>query len=696
MADRDRGGGGPRVLLVWPEIPPTTYWSFTRSLGMIGKKANLPPLGLITVAAMLPRHWRLRLVDETVRPLTDDDLAWADALFVSAMIVQRESLDVVVRRAREAAVPVIAGGPYPSTCYDRLPGVDHFVIGEAEEVLPAFLADWRDGRGRARRAYARPAETWEADELTAAFGRDADVRLCGERPSLERTPVPRFDLLDRDAYKAMAVQFSRGCPVGCEFCDIWTRLGRRPRLKPVAAMLRELDALDALGWRGTLFFVDDNFVGNVRRSKELLEALQAWQREHGYPFTLFTEVSLRLAERPDLLRLMKACAFDMVFIGIETPSQGSLAETGKRINRVADVAEQVAAIQRHGIEVTAGFIVGFDSDPDDIAERMVDFVQELGIPLAMVGLLMAPPQSALERRMRAEGRLLDQEFTGNNTHDFGTNIRPLIGMEALVARYRSILRGLYSPSLRSYFRRCATLRRRWVPNPHAVWHFSWPELRGALRSLVVLGVRRCGPAYWWFLLTSLLRRPRFVPVGFRLGIQGLHLRDITIGALELERFREFLGELRARYGRAIDEEGAALRRRLDAFVAEASLRWDAIRSQVDWGEDEAIDGGHVMRAVTELQRLTQEQIDALSPAVREQVDTLLHRYEVLRQQVVEHVDRLEGIKGELILEARRRRVRLSRDYERTLAAMRTSFADELDRLTIGLDATLALPPPPRP
>jgi hypothetical protein len=324
---------------------------------------------------------------------------------------------------------------------------------------------------------------------------------------------------------------------------------------------------------------------------------------------------------------------------------------------------------------------------------MVTFVQQLGIPLAMVGLLMAPPQSALERRMRVEGRLLGQEFTGNNTHDFGTNIAPLIGMRTLVGRYKMILRGLYSPSLRAYFRRCATLRRHWVPNPHALWRFSWSEMLGAAWSMVALGVRRCGPAYWWFMLSSLVVRPRFVPVGFRLGIQGFHLRDITMGALELDRFRDYLAELRQRYGEAIETESAALRERLDGFIVEAAQRWEAISTSLDLDRVSLTDNAHVARAVAELQRLTQEQIDGLSPAVREQVDALLHRYEVLRVQVAERVVVLEELKTELIVEARRRHVRLSRDYERTLSSMRAAFADELDHLVIRLDTTVALPAP---
>lgn len=642
---------GRRILLIWPEIPRTTYWSFSKALELVGASVNSPPLGLATVAALLPDGLELRLHDVGVRPLTDDDVRWADAVFISAMIVQKDGVQRAVAQADRLGVPVVAGGPYPSVCYAELPGVDHFVIGEAEAVLPAFVRDWR--RGTPRRAYARPVDQAEVDELRAHFGDDADVALATERPCLDGSPVPRFDLFDTREYRTMAVQFSRGCPVGCEFCDIWTRLGLRPRFKSPATVIDELEAVLATGWTGSVFIVDDNFVGHLRRTHAILDAIVAWQREHDYPFTFYTEASLRLADKPELLRKMHDAAFDMVFLGIETPSQESLEETGKHINRVEHVADQVAAIQSHGIEVTAGFIIGFDHDPPDIAERMIRFVEELGIPLAMVGLLEAPPKSRLWDRMEREGRLLS-EFSGNNTHDFATNFRPLIPVSELVGRYKQVLQALYSPTMRSFFDRCATYRRRWVPNRLTRWRFSWAELGTTARSLWVLGKTRYGARYWAFLVTTLVVKPRFLAQAIRLGIQGYHLREITAGAFELDRLGSYLGNLRARFGAAIDEQGARAREWLD-----------------------------------ELDRIREQRLEQVTPALEE-------RYAALRQQATDASQRLDALKAELLAEARRRAARTSREYEDRIRAMVDSLEQEMERMERSLTALSTLQSLPAP
>ena len=678
--------GRHRILLVWPEIPSTTYWSFSRALQMVGKRVNSPPLGLATVAAMMPEErYELRLRDLGISPLSDDDLVWADAVFVSAMIVQQTSTERLIERANRAGVPVVAGGPHPSVSYHSMPGVQHFVIGEAESVLPAFLRDWE--RGTARRAYARPVDDDEMAELRATFGDDLDAVVVEQRPDLDVSPIPRFDLFQRDAYRAMAVQFSRGCPVACEFCDIWTRLGRRPRIKSPERVLAELDALDDLGWTGSVFVVDDNFVGNVTHTRRILSAMVRWQRDHGYPFQFYTEASLRLADRPDLLQLMRDAAFDMVFLGIETPSQASLEETGKRINDVRRVASQVATIQSYGIEVSSGFILGFDSDPPDIVPRMVRFIQELGIPLAMVGLLMAPPGSALWSRMKREGRLLEG-FSGNNTHDFSMNLRPLIPMAEMVDRYKQTLLALYPPGMKAFFDRCAAFRRRWSPNPSVRRRFSWREIGAAVRSLWTLGRRRYGPRYLGFLLETLVVRPAFLSVAFRLGIQGYHLREITAGAFELERLSDHLGALRDRFTGALREQREATQNRLAELYTELGERWTTAMAG-DAGADPAdasTEVGRWAQLMAELERVKRERIGQVPPALEEYI-------EALQRQLAEAVDSLDVLKEELLSDARSRMGAFSREYEESIRAMYESFATELDRMLLPLSFPTALAVP---
>jgi radical SAM superfamily enzyme YgiQ (UPF0313 family) len=654
-----------RILLVWPEIPPTTYWSFSKSLELIGKRASIPPLGLLTVAAMLPPEFELRMKDLNVTELRDEDLRWADAVFVSAMIVQADSFDRLVERANRLGVPVVAGGPHPSSQYEELPGVSHFVIDEAERSLSAFLRDWR--AGRPRRAYARPADEAEARRLREHFGDDLDLEVQPDRATLADTPVPRFDLLELEAYRAMAIQFSRGCPVGCEFCDIWTRFGLLTRNKPQESIVAELDALKALGWKGSVFVVDDNFIGNTKRASEVLSAMAEWQEGNGRPFRFYTEATLILAERPNLLALMQRAGFDMVFVGIESPSQGSLDEAGKKVNRVARIREQVVRIQEHGIEVSSGFIVGFDNDPEDIAPRMIEFVQELGVPLAMVGLLTALPRTKLHRRLEEEGRLLDS-CSGNNTHEFSLNFRPLIPEREVVGRYKAVLEALYPPSMKSFFERCATFRARWRPAPRQAGTGGWDDVRIALRAGRVLVRKRYGLRLLSFLVGTLVRRPRFFPEAVRLGILGYHLREITRGALDLDGFRGELASLREQFARVRDRELASVQRQLEELVGALG---GARRAT---GEMAAQVPARVALLLAELERFRSQGLAVLSPA-------LVARGRALRRYVARCQASLEREKRRLQSRARRRVRALSREHEATVRGMYDSFTEELDRMS---------------
>src|SRR3954454_5215959 len=401
-----------KVLLVYP-VFPDTYWSFRHALAFEGRQAAFPPLGLLTVSAMLPKAWERRLVDMNVEELWLDDIEWADIVMVSAMIVQRESLEKVVALCRKLGKKVVVGGPYVSTSSERLPDADHIFIGEAETTLPEFIHDLELGIAK---------KIYQADE----------------RPSLLNTPTPDFGLVDMRKYSAMNIQYSRGCPFQCEFCDIIEIYGRVPRTKSNEQMLAELDALKEIGWRGLVFIVDDNFIGNKKNVRLFMPDLIEWSRRNEFPFSYITEASVNLAEDDHLLEMMEEAGFRRVFLGIETPVEESLKEAQKGQNTRRDLLDSVKKIQSYGMEVMAGFIVGFDNDPEDIFERQMNFINESGIPLAMVGLLNALPDTQLWRRLEKEERLLKMS-DGNNT-DCTVNFIPKMNIDVLVEGYKRILR----------------------------------------------------------------------------------------------------------------------------------------------------------------------------------------------------------------------------------------------------------------
>lgn len=493
-----------RALLVYPELPPT-YWSMTYALPFIGKKASIPPLGLLTVASLLPADWDVTLVDMNVERLRPSAVSAADVVFTSSMIVQRDSHERVVRLCNELGRPVVAGGPYPSSGHDRIGGVDHFVLGEAEVSLPPFLVDF--ARGQAARVYR------------------AEVR-----PDLALTPPPRFDLAKLRRYSTMAVQYSRGCPHSCEFCDIVELFGHAPRTKSADQLLNELTLLHDSGWRGSVFVVDDNFIGNVRGVKALLPRIAEWQRDRGYPFGLFTEATLALAEDEELMDLMVAAGINMVFVGIETPDRETLASVGKRQNLRSDMLASVRTIQRKGMEVSAGFVLGFDSDPIDIFERQVRFIQESGIPSAMVSLLTALPGTRLHERLRKEGRLAGESCGGNNTHDLRLNFVPRMDPGALLDGYRKVLAEIYDPD--RYFARCLDLLRSMKPHRTSARRITVTEIRAFLFSLVRQTFSSYSLSYWKYLVKGLLARPRMLAETVTMAVKGHHFFRMTRDVLE--------------------------------------------------------------------------------------------------------------------------------------------------------------------
>lgn len=484
------------ALLISPEFPDT-FWSFQHALRFIRKKASSPPLGLLTVAALLPPQWGKRLVDTNVTELRERDLAWADCAFVGAMTVQRESARQVISRCKAAGVRVVAGGPLFVSEHEQFEEVDHFVLGEAELTLPPFLADLE--HGRAKRIY----ETHEY----------ADLR---------ESPAPLWELADLDRYASASVQYSRGCPFDCEFCNVTALFGHRPRTKSAGQVIAELDALCGLGWRGHIFFVDDNLIGNKRSLRtELLPALIEWQKDKR-EMSFSTQVTIDLADDGDLVQEMVEAGFDAVFVGIETPNEDGLTECNKRLNKDRDMIQDVKRLQRAGLQVQGGFIVGFDSDTPRIFQRQIRFIQESGIVTAMVGLLNAPPGTKLHDRLKREGRLVDQ--TSGDNVDGTTNIVPTMDIDTLCEGYKSILRYIYSP--KNYYRRVKTFLEEYRP-PRIRGRLEFEHILAFFRSVYHLGIVGQERAeYGKLLLWTIFHRPQLFPMAIVLAIFGHHFRKI--------------------------------------------------------------------------------------------------------------------------------------------------------------------------
>ena len=553
----------PKALLVYPEHPPT-YWGANYALEMVGIKSAFPPLGLLTIAAMFPPEYDLRVVDMNVAPLEDSDLEWADMAFTSTMIVQRVSLKTVIERCNRAGVPVIAGGPHPTTFHDEIPGVDHFVLDEAEEIFPGFLRDLEDGT--AKTMYREP-----------------------RKPDVTQTPVPRFDLIDLDNYYSMGLQFSRGCPFDCEFCDITKLYGRVPRTKSPAQMVTEFDSLRKLGWKGPLFLVDDNFIGNKREAMNLLPVIAEWQKAHGYPFSLSTEASVNLAHLDELMDAMVEAGFDTVFLGIETPNPKALIKTKKPQNTSRKEEDflfhAVRKIQRKGMQVQGGFILGLDSDDEGVFDAQIEFIQQAGIPVAPIYLLTALRGTDMYERLRAEDRLLDKAI---GTNAMTLNFKSELDPRTLLDGYRRVTATLYDPTLENYFQRCLAM----FEHLKAVPHLRKPM--GANAAVVAaMRVRRQLaknqiPAFSRFIAQVSRNHPRMLSTALGLAGLGYHFERVTRQQIMIYDFKQFLeAELdlfRESVSQRAKRPDAILDRRRTLY-ARVETRYRSIPSDLRYSED---------------------------------------------------------------------------------------------------------------
>jgi radical SAM superfamily enzyme YgiQ (UPF0313 family) len=487
------------ALLIYPKYP-VTFWSFKYALKYVSKKAAFPPLGLLTVGALLPKDWDMRLLDLNIHQLRDTDLQWADYVFISAMMVQKESVDEVLKECSRLGKKVVAGGPlFNGAAEEYLPLVDHLVLNEAELTLPQFLLDL--AQAKAERVY-----------------RSSDF------PSLSMTPIPRWDLVDVKDYASLMVQYSRGCPFNCDFCDITAMFGRTPRLKGTDQFLHELQMIYDRGWRGALFVVDDNFIGNRLEVKKMLPHVIEWMKAHDYPFQFFTEASINIADDETLIHLMVEAGFKQVFIGLETPNEESLKECSKNQNCKRDLTAAIRVLQSSGIEVLGGYIVGFDSDDEGIFARQIKFIQESGVVTAMVGLLNALPNTKLWHRLKEENRL-KLTASGDNT-DGSINFISKMDVTKLVEGYQRIIKTIYSP--RPYYQRISQFLR--YHNPYGKRKIDKGQVKALLKSIFYIGILGNGKTQWYywklFAKVLLFYRKSFTEA-ITLMIYGQHFRKVA-------------------------------------------------------------------------------------------------------------------------------------------------------------------------
>ena len=488
-----------KALLVYPETP-SSFWSFKDALKFVAKKVAEPPLGLITVAALLPEEWDKKLIDMNVSRLEDKHILWADYVFLSGMNIQIKSFKDVIRKCNTLNRKIVVGGPLATTQYKDFLGVDHFVLNEAENTLPKFLEDLRNGN---------PKHVYSSDEY----------------PDITKSPAPMWELLEIKKYASLSLQYSRGCPFDCDFCSITMLNGRKPRTKTSSQLIGEIEMIYDLGYRGPISVVDDNFIGNkVKLKNEILPRLIEWSKKRKYPFSFITEVSINLAEDEKLMDLMIEAGFNSIFVGIETPSTDGLVECGKSHNLKQDLTASVKILQQKGFIVSAGFIVGFDSDTSNVFQQQIDFIQKSGIVSAMVGLLNAPSGTKLYKKLQTENRLLDV-WSGNNMDGY-MNFVPKMNYQKLISGYNHIINTIYAQN--EYYQRVKSFLANYKTPSWNKNKIKLKEIRAFMMLLWLLGTIERGRRYFWKLLAlSLFKHPKKFPLAMTMAVYGYHFRRIA-------------------------------------------------------------------------------------------------------------------------------------------------------------------------
>jgi radical SAM superfamily enzyme YgiQ (UPF0313 family) len=487
------------ILLVYPQTPPT-FWSFSDAIKFISKKSSEIPLGLITVGAMLPPDWNTKLIDTNVTPLKDKDILWSDYVFLSGMDIHLNSFKKIIKRCNQLGIKVVAGGPLATTHYQEIMGIDHYVLNESELTLPSFIEDVKKGC---------PKPVYQSKGF----------------PDLESTPPPKWDLLEMKKYAGMSIQYSRGCPFNCEFCSITLLNGRKPRTKSRRQFIHELESLYQSGWKGGVFIVDDNFIGNKRKLKEdILPAMVAWAQKRRYPFEYITEATINIADDDELLDLMVKAGFNSAFIGIETPNPESLAECGKFHNQNRNMMDSVKKMHHKGLQVAGGFIVGFDHDTPSIFKSQMEFIQNSGIVTAMVGLLNAPNGTKLYKRLSLENRL-SNIFTGDNM-DGSINFIPKMGYQKLIKGYKELVETIYSQ--KKYYERSKNFLHEYQMPDFKLPSVKLQDIKALFKSIWKLGFLEKGKRYYWkLLLYSLFNFPKKFPLAVKMAIYGFHFRRVA-------------------------------------------------------------------------------------------------------------------------------------------------------------------------
>jgi len=499
-----------KILLVYPEYEET-FWNFKKVLRIIGKKSAYPPLGLLTVASMIPKDWERKLVDLNCEKLKDEHIRWADYVFISAILGQKTSAKKIINAVKKLGKPIVAGGSLFTIGWEEFPNVDVFVLGEAEDIFPEFLKDLKE------------------EKLKKTYF------LENQYPDIKKSPVPAWELVKLKNYNSVCIQFSRGCPFNCEFCDIDYLNGRSPRLKSKDQFLGELQALYDQGWRGAIFLVDDNFIGNKSElKKEYLPAIVKWQKEKKYPFVLSSQVSINMADDTKLMNLMRDAGFATVFVGIETPDPDGLEECGKFQNKNRDLIESIKKIQNLGIEVNAGFIIGFDSDKASIFQKQIEFIQKSGIVMAMVSLLNVSPKSRLYQRLNNSDRITHSEGSSEVSD---LNFIPKMDKDELINGYGRVLSTIYSP--KCYYARIRTFLSEYKPRKMKAPKVRFSHVKGFFASIWIMGLIQEGRFYYWnLILWSLFKKPGLLPYAFGLPLGLIHFKSLAWTAQYHSYFRE--------------------------------------------------------------------------------------------------------------------------------------------------------------